>query len=48
VEKANSGIARNSLRCGHIQRGMEIVSVSTNIPLKMECAEILENTKVSK
>ena len=47
VEKADSGLARNALRCGHIQRGMEIVSASKIIPLKLECAEILENTKVS-
>jgi hypothetical protein len=46
-EAARLGIGRNSLRCGQIQRGMEIIAQPhVSATVKVECAEILENTKV--
>lgn len=42
-----AGIARMSIRCGDVRRGVEI-ALDNNHPknLKKECAEILESMKV--
>lgn len=42
-----AGIARTALRCGDIRRGVNIAAEMNSRMLKRECAEILENKKVS-
>lgn len=42
-----AGIARTALRCGDIRRGVNIAAEMNSRMLKKECAEILENKKVS-
>lgn len=42
-----AGLARTSLRCGDVRRGLALVNESTSKVLMRECAEILESTKVT-
>ena len=42
-----AGIARMTLRCGDIRRGVNIAAEMNNRQLKRECAEILEGKKVN-
>jgi len=48
MRKAEYGIAKNALRCGHIERGLKIISELCSPELGLACAEILENSKVSQ
>lgn len=40
-----AGVARNSIRVGDVQRGVQIALQDKSVQLKTECAEILENKK---
>ncbi|XP_076359241.1 WD repeat-containing protein 19-like isoform X2 [Tachypleus tridentatus] len=44
-ETCNAGIARMSLRCSDLRRGVQIAQKSESRTLKKECAEILESMK---
>lgn len=44
--KAMAGLARVCLRVGDYRRGVSIANESKSNPLLLQCAEILESTKV--
>ncbi|VDQ06698.1 unnamed protein product [Trichobilharzia regenti] len=47
ISLCNAGIARNAIRLGDLKRGIELSSKSGNPNLQKECADILEQYKVS-
>jgi len=45
LKQIEEGIARNSIRCGHIQKGFQMAMDSNSAQHKKECAAVLETTK---
>lgn len=45
LKQIEEGIARNSIRCGHVQKGFQMALDSNSMQHKKDCAAILETSK---